>query len=963
MPSRVLRLEELGRRMDGELLCDDGSRRLYATDASPLQRLPLAIARPRHAEDCRVLVEYAREHGHALVSRGAGTGLGGQCLGTDLVVDTAHHMSRILRVDPGARLAEVEPGVVPARLNAQLAPHGLMFAPDPSTADRCTLGGMMGTNAWGAHAPRDGSTRDHVRAMEVVLSDAGIARLAPIQDSGEASSPPMVQRLERGLGDIVDRHLDLIRRSYPSWRGIPNNSGYALDVLARNQPWEAGGPPFNLAPFLCGSEGTLVLITRATLNLVPMPGQRLVLGAQFASLDEALQAVPAARALGAAAVELLDRPLLDLARRHPQHLGDCGWLGAGAAALLLVEFSGEPADVLADRARAFERDCRGAGLGLDFPVLSGAGADRAWALRKGGLGLLMGMPGPRRPVTGMEDTAVAVADLPAYVKAVQRLLDSHGLQAVIYGSVSMGLVHLRPLLDLRAEADQRLYAVLMEDVAHLVAGFGGSLSAKHGDGLLRGPYLPLTLGRPVVGLLEEVKRLFDPAGCFNPGKIVGSPRRLEGLRTDTGPVTLPLPRFDWSASLGLPGAAERCQGAGVCLRGPEHGSMCPTYMATGEELHGTRGRANLIRQSLSGDPGFGPGDEAALAEALDSCLGCKACHRECPAGVDLARLKAEMLQQRWTAQGTPLRLRALGRYETLLAVGARAPGLANRLLEIGAIRRFLGLEDSRRLPALASRRLSHWFAGRVPRGGGRGPGRGVVVVADPLTEFLEPQVGQAAVELMERLGSTVRLEYLPLGRLQISQGLLDAARRRLERALDRLAPLARAGWSLVGLEPSEILTLRDEGPALVAWSRRGDAAVVAHRSLSFDEWLLAEGGRSLEQQLPGRCSEQVLLHVHCHQRALVGAEASARALALVPGARVELIHSGCCGLAGLWGYQAAHGELSRRVAGLRLLPALRRAAPGTVVVATGSSCRRQIEDLAGVRALHPAQWLHRLLRA
>jgi FAD/FMN-containing dehydrogenase/Fe-S oxidoreductase len=957
-------LVELHAHLTGEILTDPLTRALYATDASPYQQPPLGVARPRSREDCVNLMRWATTQRIPLIPRGAGTSLAGQCVGTGLVVDIARHMNQILAIDPINKKARVQPGVVLADLNDALRHHGLWFPPDPSTATRCTLAGMVGNNAWGVHAVRDGTTRDWVEAMDVILSDGSEARFGPLTEAKRQEKlklDSLEGAIHRKLDQLIGEHRARILERYPSSRGVPNNMGYALDVLARQQPWDPDGPPFNLAPFLCGSEGTLTLVTEITLRLAPLPARRLLLCAHFHTLAEAIRGVEVAMKATPAALELLDRNILELTRNNAEQARHRFWIEGGPDAVLLIELRGE------SEARELIDHFRSRRLGYAFPVLASPELDQVWELRRAGLGLLMGLPGKQKAVTGIEDTAVALRDLPAYVDAMLALMRSHGVPCVVYGPVSMGGLHLRPLLDIASPQGLATFETLLTETANVVKRFGGSLSAKHGDGRLRAPYLASILGSDMVALLREIKATFDPAHVLNPGKVLDPPPVTADLRPHPSHREEDRLRtqLDWEASGGLFRAADKCHGSGVCLKRAGRGVMCPSYMATREELHGTRGRANLFRQVLaSPDPRTGFATEE-LRQALDLCLACKGCRAECPANVDMARLKAEFLQADHDFHGTPWRARLLGRFVELNRMANLAPPLANSLLNADWFKRMFGFHGSRPFPRLAAERLSHWFCRRTPHPNAGRLGQ-VVLLNDPFTEFYEPEVGQAAVEALEHLGYGVQLtRCVSLGRAAISQGDLRRARATIERALNELHPLADQGLPILWLEPSEGLTLRDEAVDLVRGDTlREQVRTVARQLFSFEEWMIREAraGRIAEQAFDIE-PRRVLLHVHCHQKSFIGAQASLDALRLLTNTEVTLIPSGCCGMAGAFGYEAEHFDLSQTIGELVLFPAIRAAPPDTLIVATGTSCRQQIRFGTGREPLHPAQIFRAALRA
>lgn len=956
-------LRRLAAMLQGELQWDLASRMAHASDASHYQVLPLAVARPRSREDLMALVQFAAEHHVPLIPRSAGTSLAGQVVGAGIVVDTARHLTRILEVDEGQGLARVEPGVVLDQLNRRVAALGLKFAPNPSTFDRATIAGVIGNNAWGAHAPRYGTTREHVRQLELI-SGAGLrlqcgprtpAELAALRagSDGEANVYRCV------LGE-VDTHRSEILRRFPDPADVPCNAGYALHVLARRQPWLESAPAFNLSDLVCGSEGTLGLIAEATVKLVPVFAHTGVVCAHFNTLSAALQAVAPARRLGAVAIELLDRRLLDLTKHNLQHRRHRHWIVDNPAAVLLIEFAAASRAELADgvgklRTELQHAECYAA------PWFEPPQSDAVWAVRRAGLGLLMGTPGAAKPVTLIEDSAVPVAALPQFVQAAAEVLAQHELECVYYGSVGMGLIHLRPLLDLHQEHGREKLFRVAQDLAEVLLRFGGTLSAKHGDGRLRAAFLEKMLGRELAASMRRIKHAFDPHAIFNPGKVLEAPPIASDLRA---PLPAERPRgtsyFAWRDDGDLFGALERCHGAGVCRKREGAGTMCPSYRALNEEQHTTRGRASVFRQVLMAQ-GWEEGITSdALHETLALCLSCKGCRSECPANVDMARLKAEHLQNYQDRYGVTLRTRVVQQLDRIARLGMRAPALFNAALQHPWLKRAAGFHPGRPLPALAAHSLSRWMSQRAAP---RAAGEEVVLMNDLFTEHFDVAVGRAAVEVLERLGFRVVLSLcLPSPRTVISQGLLRDAARRVQRNLLWLDRYAARGVPIIGLEPSELLTYRDEAPELVPdGEQRERAERVGRQCYLFDEFLLTHSER-LSQRLPATpTARTAFVHVHCHQKSLAGTDATMALLAQLPGVQAQLIPSGCCGMAGVFGYEREHYTLSQQVGELVLLPAVRAAAPEALIIATGTSCRRQIADLASRQALHPAELIASLL--
>lgn len=957
-------LQALSKAIQGEVFTDRLSRMLYSTDASPYEQLPLGVVRPRSVEDCVALLRFAGSRRISLIPRAAGTSLAGQCVGAGVIVDVSRHLAKVLEIDVQRRRVRVQPGVVLDVLNEQLRPAGLMFAPDPSTGSRCQLGGMIGNNAWGLHSLRYGTTRDHVLEIKAVLSDGNVVCFGPLS-AGELKAKLALDSREgniyRAVVKAVEGQREAILARYPSTRGIPCNQGYPLDVLAQGQPWVGDGRPFNLAPFFCGSEGTLALIVEATLNLVPLPEERTLIAAHFSSLDAALQAVAMVLEHHPVAVELLDKTIVDLARNNPEQMKNCSWIQADPAAVLLIELENN-SNSEQNRGETLVQALRTSSGSYAAPVLPFP--EQAWAVRRAGLGLLMGVPGRRKAVSGIEDSAVAVADLPSYAARVQALMARHGLHCVMYGSAGRGLLHLRPELDLGLAEERQRFRAIMSEIAELVLEFKGAFSAKHGDGRLRAPFLETLLGGEIMGLLDRIKQAADPNGLFNPGKILAAPPLLESLRAHKETAAGPALAFvDWSKDQGLEGAAGRCNGAGVCLKRAGQGTMCPSYMVTQEEQHGTRGRANVFRQVLALPGGLAGEASPLLKQALDLCLACKGCKTECPAGVDMALMKAEFLQQYQRRYGLPWRVRIVSQFQRLAWLGSLLPPLTNWLAGLKWPRRILELHPQRPLPRLARRTFSAQLRTRSfqPHGDRLGE---VVLINDLWTEFFDPQIGMAAVACLEQLGYKVTVTpWLSSGRIQISQGQLPQAQDLLREAVTVLYPHAAEGKALIGLEPSELLTFRDEALVLLPVGEiRHRAETVAGKALLFEEFIAREAalGAINRSFFNGR-NCRILVHGHCHGKALAGMQPLLDTLALMEGAVVEAIPSGCCGMAGAFGYEREHYEVSLDIGELVLFPAVRRAPADTWVCAPGMSCRTQIKDGTQVLAYHPAELLQKAL--
>jgi FAD/FMN-containing dehydrogenase/Fe-S oxidoreductase len=944
-------------KIEGEVRIDDYTRHLYASDASMYAIEPLAVAFPRHADDVAAIVTAAGDLGVPVLPRGAGTSLAGQTVGRAVVVDLSRHMNRIVEIDRDAGLATVQPGVVQDQLNRAAARYGLMFGPDTSTSNRATIGGMIGNNSAGSHSVQYGSTIDHVTAVDAVLADASRVRLAPVpleQLSARARGGGLEGRLYRELPAILERRAGALAGFPPFWR---HAGGYRLDRVLTHS--EKGGR-LDLGKLIVGSEGTLAVVTEALVRLVPKPAARAIAVGHFASTAAAVAATGDALARDAGSVELIDRKILELSRGRVEYAGIADVLVGEPDALMFVEFFGDTAEEVAARVDDLAAVWAARGHGYHtLRAVTAAQQEAVLKVRKAGLGLLMAASvGTRRPLAFVEDTAVPPEVLAPYVKDFAAVLERHGLSAGFYGHCSVGCLHVRPFVDLRRPSEIAAMRAVAEEIADLSARYGGVNSSEHGDGLARSEFNRRLFGDDLYEGMRAVKRLFDPAGRLNPGKIVDAPPMTEHLRDPALPEPVELPtRLSFGG--GMRTAADRCVNIGVC-RKEDAGVMCPSYMATREEEHSTRGRANALVKALSStsDPRAALGDER-LHRILDLCLECKACKSECPLGVDMAAMKSEFLAHYHDVHGTPLRSRAFGAIRRLNRLGAAAAPLSNLPGRLPVARwlldRWLGISRHRPLPRFRRDTLIRWFA-RRPTPAGPFPRGDLVLLADSFTAYTEPAIGRAAVELLELAGWRVSLAGTGCcGRPHLSKGLLDQAKATAAGMLDTLAPYAARGVPIVGVEPSCLLTLRDEYAALLPGDDR--VRLVAEQARLAPELLVAaidDGALTLDPAaaVSGR---HIVLHGHCHEKAIVGTAASKALLGRIPGADVRELDAGCCGMAGSFGFESEHYDLSMKIGGLRLFPAVESAAPDALIAATGVSCRQQIGHGTGRTAVHPVE--------
>jgi FAD/FMN-containing dehydrogenase/Fe-S oxidoreductase len=948
--------------IDGEVQFDDYSRHLFSRDASMYSIMPLGVVFPRHTDDVAAIVRVANRLGITVTPRGAGTSLAGQTIGPGIVIDFSRHMRRILDLDPEARTARVQVGVVQDELNRAAAPFGLMFGPDTSTSNRATIGGMFGNNSAGSGSLRYGMTIDHVREVDVVLSDGSRTRFAPVDEAERrrrADARTLEGEIHRRLPGIVEENRDAIAAGFPPfWRRA---CGYRLDRMG-------DGAPFDLARFLVGSEGTLAIATEVLVDLVPKPKHTVYAVGHFDATQKAIEATTDALSLDPAQVELMDKTILDLSRRKIEYASLGNGLVGDPAALLFVSFTGDDSGALQRQLDALVDLWTANGHGYHtLRLVTAAEQGALLKVRKSSLGLLMAASeGSNRPVAFVEDTAVPPERLAAYTARFAEILDEHQMRAGFYGHCSVGCLHIRPFVDLsRPDEIVRMRAVA-EKIKDLVREFGGVNSSEHGDGLARSEFNREIFGDDLYEAMRSVKHLFDPRNLLNPGKIVDAPRMTENLRDAALPSAVPFrTRLDFTVTGGMRGAADRCMNIGLCRKSTT-GAMCPSYIATREEEHATRGRANALVKALSEpDPAAALGNER-LHEILDLCLMCKACKAECPLGVDIAKLKSETLYHYHDQHGVPLRSRIFGTIRTLNRVGSATAPLSNLPGRVPVLRRLgeraAGIAEQRPLPRFERQNLVRWFHRRKGHRAGA-PTQGTVsFLADSFTSFTEPGIGRAAIGLLEAAGWNVELVSSGCcGRAALSKGLLDQAAGQARSLVRALTDGSSSGSPIVGCEPSCLFTLRDEHVSMLGGDP--DVAAVAGRVRQVEELLTAaiDEGRLVlppDSWLAGR---RILFHGHCHQKAEVGTAATVALLRRIPGAEVVELDAGCCGMAGSFGYEAEHYAISMKVGADRLFPAI-DADPDAVVAATGTSCRDQILHGTHRHAWHPVELVEEALR-
>jgi FAD/FMN-containing dehydrogenase/Fe-S oxidoreductase len=947
---------------------DRVTRALYATDASVYQIVPLMVAFPATAADIAAVVRTCRRFGVPITARGGGTSQAGQSIGSGVIIDCSQYFNRVLEINHMERWARVEPGCVLDELNRALKPARLLFAPDISTSNRATIGGMIANNSSGARSILYGKTIDHVLELTAVLSDGSVIHAGPLSKldlKSKCERDDLEGACYRTTRQLSAEHAGEIDLRFP--KILRRVGGYNLCDFVQRNGGDGATHDFNLTRLLVGSEGTLAVTVEAKLKLVELPRARATLVVEFRDLLEALAATPAILKHQPAAVEVIDQYVLNSTKLNPEASRLRSFLQGDPAAILLIELYGDHVDDLKTRLTALEQDLRHCGLGYHHLAVTDTLAQaRVWKLRTLALGLSMAEKGDAKAISFVEDSAVASEHLRDYIAELLELIARHGTQAGVYAHASVGCLHVRPVINLKTAEGVHKFEAIATEVADLVLKYGGALSGEHGDGLVRSPFQEKMYGPVLYQAFRDLKHTFDPHNIFNPGKIVDAPPITTNLRYGPAYQTPRVPTtFDFTADGGLLRAAELCAGVGVC-RNKGEGTMCPSFQATRQEKDSTRGRANLLRMAITGQLGFEGFTDPNLHDVLDLCLECKGCKSECPTNIDMARIKAEFLHQYYRRHGLPWRNRLFGHIAGMARLGsAFAPAsnwLAHSALVRSLLQRLLQIDRRRIPPAFAHRTLQQQFQSLQDSHQLERADHGILLFPDTFTNFFEPEVGAAAIALFRR----ARIEptfgppgLLCCGRPLISNGLLDEAVAHARHNVKLLFDWAQRGGVITACEPSCILTIRDDYPALVQGDLRLQGETVAHACRTFEECLGSVLDRNLTDGLSWNAAPPVRVFVqpHCHQRSLVGGEPMFNLLRRVSNAEVEDVNAGCCGMAGSFGYELEHYEISRLVAEQRLLPALHEASADAIVVAPGFSCRLQIEHFAARRAVHPAVFL------
>lgn len=960
--------------LDGEFFLDEGTRRLYATDASAYRELPEAVVIPKNNSDLVKLVNYANENGKSLIPRTAGTSLAGQVVGSGIVVDISKCFDQILDLNLEEMYVVVQPGIVRDELNRKLAEHGVFFAPETSTANRAMIGGMIGNNSCGSNSVVYGSTREHLLEVKAILADGQQVSFGS-QDpnsflaccNGQSNLGELHNTIYFNTKELLQNqeNQNSIKKEYPKKEVVRRNTGYALDMLLDQRPFNKNGDDFNFCQLLAGSEGTLALVTEAKLKLTPLPPiHKALICIHCRSIDESLRANLVALKHGPSACELMDHYILEATKRSPLYSENRFFVEGDPQALLVVEIVRENKVDLKHICDQIIDELKNESLGYSYPVIEGNDIKKVWDLRKAGLGLLSNVPGDDKPVPVIEDTAVTVEELPEYIKEFNEILEKNGLYSVHYAHAGSGELHLRPIINLKTKNGREQFRLIAEEIATLVKKYNGSLSGEHGDGRLRGEFIPQMLGKHNYELCKKVKQTWDPKGVFNPGKIVDTPPMDTSLRYHENQVTPEIETlFDFSEHQGIVRSTELCNGSGDCRKSElSGGTMCPSYMATRSERDTTRARANILREMMT-QSGSDPFKSDEIKDILDLCLSCKGCKKECPSNVDMAKLKAEWTYQNHKIKGTPIRTRIIGEFSKGMRLASQFRMAYKALFSLKPtsvlLKSLMGFAQKRSMPDVAKRPLRQWINKEFKPSSEKRI-RSIYFFVDEFTNFNDVEVGKKAILLLDKLGYDLKfMEHKESGRSYLSKGMLDQAKSIAQKNVALFTEKMGENDLLVGVEPSTILTFRDEYIELLRGDEQENAKALAEKVRTIEEFLSEENDQGLINSSSFTTQKVAIkIHGHCHQKALSSLTPTKKILSIPANYRPEMIPSGCCGMAGSFGYEKEHFEISMKIGELVLLPAVREADPGTIIAAAGTSCRHQIKDGTGRKALHPVEVLH-----
>jgi FAD/FMN-containing dehydrogenase/Fe-S oxidoreductase len=975
MDTIINRLATLGESLDGDLKHDKTSTVIYSTDASVYKEEPLAVAWPKGLSDIRKIILFAIKEKCSITLRAGGTSLAGQVVSSGIIVDVSKYMNNILEINENENWVRVEPGVVLDELNLKLKEYGLFFGPETSTSNRCNIGGMVGNNACGSHSIIYGSTRDHTLELKTLLSDGSEAIFGPIDRETfnikcykSDLEGRIYKQIKTTLEDPVNRKN--IEEGYPNPKIKRRNTGYALDLLLDSVVFnDRSNEKFNFCKLLAGSEGTLAITTEIKLNLVPLPPvNKALVCIHLKKRNDAFLANLIALKYKPSAVEMMDNRVLELTEENISQRNNRFFLEGKPKAIVIVEFVRATMAEIDILASDMIKELKSEGYGYSYPVVKGKDISKVWELRKAGLGVLANMKGDPKPVALIEDTAIDVEQFPAYIDDIDKMLASHGKDAVFHAHIGSGELHLRPILDLKKHEDVELFRTIGLETARIVKKYNGSLSGEHGDGRLRGEFIPLMLGEHNYNLLKDLKKCWDPQGILNPGKITDTPRMNTSLRYIPGKNTREIDTiFDFSANEGILRAAEKCNGSGDCRKSVKIGGiMCPTFMATGDEEKSTRARANLVREFLN--KGNDPWDHKEIYDILDLCIACKGCKSECPSGVDIAKIKSEFLQHWYDRHGISLRTRLIAYISVINHIGSIAPSFFNLILKnkftSGILKKTTGFSPNRSIPLLYRTTLRKWIGKNLSEINPKTPEKTVCLFIDEFTNYNDTEIGITVIKLLTSLNyKVVVTDHNVSARTFISKGLLRSAKKSIRKNIQALSPVISKELPLIGIEPSAILGFRDEYPELAGSDLKESAEKIAVNSFMVDEFIAKEyRAGKIDRKLFTDEKKTIMLHAHCQQKAIASSACTLEILSIPINYSVTEIPTGCCGMAGSFGYEKEHFELSNKIGELILFPEIRKSTVDITIAAPGTSCRHHIKDGTGRIAMHPAAILYSALR-
>ncbi|MFK5891151.1 MAG: FAD-linked oxidase C-terminal domain-containing protein [Flavobacteriaceae bacterium] len=953
--------------LTGNLQFDTLHKSLYATDASVYRKMPLAVAFPKSIYDIKLLISFATQHKIGLIPRTAGTSLAGQCVGDGIVVDTSKHFTKILAFDEAHKTVCVQPGVIRDDLNRFLKPYGLFFGPNTSTSNRCMIGGMVGNNSSGTTSIKYGVTRDKILNLKTVLSDGSEVDFKAIDAQtfknkcqGNTLENKIYQSLKNELSDATIQKE--IKDQFPKPEIHRRNNGYAVDALLDFKLFGGENDAINIGKLLCGSEGTLAFSTEITLQLDDLPPKKnLMIGAHFKSVSESLKAVVVAMKHDLYTCELMDKTILDCTKNNREQSKNRFFIKGDPGAILMLELASNNTETTLQQAHALIADLKDKGFGYHFPILQGADIDKLVNLRKAGLGLLGNIVGDNKAVACIEDTAVTVKDLPNYISEFTKMMDSYNQDAVYYAHAGAGEIHLRPILNLKKQADVKLFRTITTETAKLVKRYGGSFSGEHGDGIVRAEFIPLMIGKKNYDLLKRIKTSFDPDNILNPGKIVNPYKMDDNLRylpERDEPTIKTL--LDFSDSMGILRATEKCNGSGDCRKPVAAGGvMCPSYRATKNEKDTTRGRANTLREFLTNSDKPNRFNHTELKQVFDLCLSCKACASECPSNVDVAALKAEFLHNYYKDNPPDFRTKLFANNAQMAAKVGKLAFLGNFISNTSLSKQILGIAKQRSVPPIAQTTLKQWLKKR-PKATKKYL-KTIYLFNDEFTNFYDVNVGKDAVYLLEALNYEVKtIAHPESGRSAISKGLLDKAKTYADTNVSIFKDLIDLKTPLIGIEPSAILSFRDDYLRLATDKKA--VRKLAENCFTIEEFIASEFKKgNIKTSLFTSTHKVIKVHTHCHQKSLSSSHFTHTMLSIPKNYKVTILASGCCGMAGSFGYEKEHYDISMKIGEDSLFKKIRPLSKEVIVAANGTSCRHQIKDGTSRQAEHPVSILKQAL--